>query len=382
MNLDKEINSVEIAFAGDFVPNDDTLKYIRADLMQDFAPDVRNLFAKSDLTLVNLETPLTLSTERIIKTGSHFSAHPDNAKLLKHLNIDIVTLSNNHILDYKEQGLMDTVKACKSVGVDAVGVGENLMQASVPLIKEIKGKRIGIINICENEYSIATNHNAGANPFNLVDNFRQLRNLRKEVDILLVVFHGGKEYSHLPLPGYKKACEFFIESGADAVIGHHSHYFSGYTYHQGKPIFYSLGNFYTTSKKDDEALKNSYILKLSFRDNKVEHEIFRTSYCNQSVVVRIESLTADFKVFLDELNETISDSKLLERYWSQRIDKLSLNYINSLLTNNKLVYSIKKRLGIKTFIGLYHLLGIRSFLFCESHLEILKMIVEKKYRKR
>ena len=89
---------------------------------------------------------------------------------MSELNIDVVTLANNHILDFGNKALENTFESCHNNGILSVGAVVNLNQASKPLIIEREGIKIAIVNFCEHEWSVATSTNVGANPLDIIDN--------------------------------------------------------------------------------------------------------------------------------------------------------------------------------------------------------------------
>src|SRR5690606_9777787 len=79
--------------------------------------------------------------------------------------------------------------------------------------------------------------------FDFIDNLKAIRDLKKTVDKVILIYHGGREHYQLPTPEQRRRLRFFIENGVDAIVAHHTHCVSGYEYFAGKPIVYSLGNF-------------------------------------------------------------------------------------------------------------------------------------------
>jgi len=162
---------------------------------------------------------------------------------LKQLKVDAVTLANNHILDYGAKGLSDTFETLKQNKIDYVGAGNNLKEAAQPLTLEKDGQRIAILNFCENEWSIAEEDKPGANPMDIIENTNQIKAAKATHDKVICIIHGGHEYYHLPSPRMQKQYRFYVDNGADAIVGHHTHCVGGYEVYNDVPIIYSLGNF-------------------------------------------------------------------------------------------------------------------------------------------
>ncbi len=210
---------------------------------------VEELFALADYRILNLEAPITLDepNHKILKTGPNLRTSEDTTvPYLKQLKIDMATLANNHILDYGEQGLINTFHALEKNNIDRVGAGNNLVEASQPFTIEKGGLKIAILNFCEHEWSIAGKNEAGANPLDIIDNVKQIQAAKATHDKLICIIRGGHEYYNLPSPRMQKQYRFYVDNGADAIVGHHTHCIGGYEVYKGVPIYYSLGNFLFT----------------------------------------------------------------------------------------------------------------------------------------
>ena len=380
--LNKISNPITLTFAGDFVPNKKTLKLIHENRMQEFAPEVSKKLKQSDFSIVNLEAPLTTKKNPIEKTGNNFMAHPDNAKLIKDMGFDAVTLANNHILDQNNKGVFDTINSCEKVGLKTVGASKNLESAKEPLIIEVKNKKIGIINLCEQEFNIATENTSGANPFTAIDAYYQISDLKPKVDHLIVIFHGGLEYHHIPLPGFLKNCKFMVDCGADAVVCHHTHYISGYEYYKNKPIFYGLGNFFAESRRKDDELIYSFILSLVIdNNNEIQFKIHGIKIDTVSTKVKIEN---DNKIekLIDKYNSIMNNKTEFSSYWEEIIKCKSPRYINLITSKSKIEYQIKKRIPFLNITNKLTSQRIKNLIRCESHREILFAVLENKNKEK
>ena len=233
----------KIIITGDFCPInriDDLISRKEYELIfKDFLPVLK----EADLAITNLESPLTESNEKISKIGPLLKASTQSAAALSAAGFKLVTLANNHIMDYGDTGLISTFKACKEFGIDYVGAGENIQKARKIYTSKVRDRTIAILNFAENEFSTTNGSDHGANPLDPVDNYRDIIEARSIADIVLVIVHGGHEMYDLPSPRIKNTLHFFAEAGATVIIEHHAHCYSGYEVYRGVPIFYGLGNF-------------------------------------------------------------------------------------------------------------------------------------------
>ena len=234
---------MDVVVTGDFAPIYRTASLIKIKNYKLIYNDVLPVLKSADLAISNLETPLTLSDTKIEKTGSVLKALPESVEAIKYGGISLVTLANNHIFDYGEVGLKDTIDVLEANQIAYVGAGDCNKKARKPYVFEKNNKKLSIFSIAENEWSTTLGNRYGANPLNEIENYYDIVTAKKTSDFVLVIVHGGLEYYHLPSPRIKKLFRFFIDVGADAVISHHTHYYSGYEIYKNKPIVYGLGNF-------------------------------------------------------------------------------------------------------------------------------------------
>ncbi len=200
---------------------------------------------KGDITLVNLEAPLTRRGKEYTDKKYRFRVNPKAAGALKKSGITAVTLANNHIMDFGEEGLADTIRLLDEQGIEHVGAGVNLAAARKPLIKDIRGTKVGILG-----YSLvmpvefwAGEKRPGTAPLREKLLLEDIAKLKKQVSILIVTVHWGEEGKTRLRPYQPRFARMMIDAGADAVIGHHPHILQGAEKYKRGIIFYSLGNF-------------------------------------------------------------------------------------------------------------------------------------------
>lgn len=188
-----------------------------------FFRKVKPVLEKDDLTLVNLESPLTTSTEKKDKQFC-FKGHPDYANILREGSIEMVNIANNHIYDYSKQGFIDTIQALKNSDVQYSGEGY------------ITYYSVGDITIASIGYRGWSTY---IKPYISKD----IKEARDKADIVIVSIHWGDENEYYPNKVQKTLGRFAIDEGADIVIGHHPHVIQGIEKYKDKYIVYSLGNF-------------------------------------------------------------------------------------------------------------------------------------------
>ena len=304
---------MNILIAGDFAPMARLAHLMEEKRFQDVFPDdLCSVIRAADFSFVNFESPVVEDGYKpIYKCGPNLKCSKEAVEAVKYVGFTGVTLANNHILDYGADGLRRTVKCCRDQRLDVVGAGENLKDAKEILYLEKGGNTLAVINCCEHEFSIATNTEAGANPLDPVRQFHQIQEAKAYADHVLVIVHGGHEHFQLPSPRMVETYHFFIDVGADAVVNHHQHCYSGYETYNGKPIFYGLGNFCfdTSSPRVNDGWNYGYMVEIIFRDD-IEYHIFPYNQCGEKPRVSLlETNSLENKI--KELNEFISNNTLL-----------------------------------------------------------------------
>ena len=335
----------------------------------------------ADLAVTNLESPLVDKGFPIPKTGPNLKSPTQSLSILNQAGIDLVTLANNHIMDYGEDGLFSTLAACEKAGIGTVGAGKDWENSKEPFIKVIENTRIGIINIAENEFSTTENHSAGAHALNPVKNYYNIKEHSESVDHLIVVIHGGHEHYPLPSPRMKQTYRFFVDAGADAVVGHHPHCFSGYEVYNGAPIFYSIGNFlFDKGSAPVSSWNQGFMVELQILADKADFEII--PYIQNAETAGLRKMNGNertlFNTKISELNADIEDDQKLENkfnefcetsrnQYSSYIEPYSNKYLHALRNRNlfpSLLSKRKKRLWL-------------NLIRCEAHKDVLQKILRK-----
>ena len=257
---------MKILIGSDIVPTEQTEGlFVDGDIKTLFG-NVCELVGQADRTIINLECALTSAENGIKKFGPCLKASPACADALKKLGVTDVMLSNNHVFDFGVQGLKDTMDNLERVGLSYTGIGNNDTDSRKPYIIEQEGKKIGFINVCEHEYSYALPDRIGANPFDPFLTMQDIRSLRKEVDYVIVLYHGGKEHCRYPSPRLRNLCREMVLCGADVVITQHSHCIGCYEEYEGGHIVYGQGNFHFCWKNMSETWYTSLLIQLNIEN--------------------------------------------------------------------------------------------------------------------
>ncbi len=208
--------------------------------------NVLPLLLQPDITIINLETTLTES-QRAVPKVFNFRSDPKNIQVLKVANIKVVSLANNHIKDFDDEGLRDTITTLDNEDILHVGAGGNKLEARKSVILTRQGIKIGILGATDNEAGwTATDTSPGINYFHVErpeELLEDIKKLKKHVDIVIISLHWGPNMREHPTEQYIKAAHAMIDAGADIIHGHSAHIFQGIEVYSNKLILYDTGNF-------------------------------------------------------------------------------------------------------------------------------------------
>lgn len=203
--------------------------------------------AEADFFIVNEEFPFSSRGTPAEDKQYTFRLAPERIRLFQEMGIDLVTLANNHALDYGRDALLDTIDILDGAGILHVGAGKNLAAAAQPVILEASGKRIGVIGasrvVPEVSWGAGREQPGMLLAYDSSRLLAEIRSARETTDLLVVYLHWGIEREDIPKDYQRELGKSCIDAGADLVIGSHPHVLQGIEYYNGKPIVYSLGNF-------------------------------------------------------------------------------------------------------------------------------------------
>lgn len=239
--------------------------------------DVLQLLKSTDINIINLEAALTHSDKRVFKTFN-FKATPDKVKTLTEASITAVNLANNHILDFSEEGLVETIKALDGANIKHVGAGMNEEEAQKPVVLSKKDIRIGILGFTDNEarwkagaFSSGTNYISIYSKEDCNKALIAIAKLRKETDFVIVSIHWGPNMNEEPDKHFIDFAHAMIDQGADVIHGHSAHNFQGIEVYNDRLILYDTGDF-VDDYAVDPILKNdhSFFFKVTASKQRLE----------------------------------------------------------------------------------------------------------------
>lgn len=377
---------MKIIIAGDFSPRYELNKIIDTGNYALLFDEIIPYISISDYAIVNFETVIpTLDSKPIRKCGPNLRTSAHAVDAIKYAGFNIVTIANNHVYDFGDAGLEYTLNILKDKGVNYVGAGKNLNEASRILVLEKGDIKVALINCCEHEFSIVTDEHCGCNPINPIHQYYDIKKAKDECDYVVVIVHGGHEHFQLPSLRMQEAYRFFIDAGADVVVNHHQHCYSGMEEYNGKYIFYGLGNFLFDKKRGEytENWCSGFLLQLNFEEHEIKFEVIPYKQCLNSP--RVQPLKnhndiSDFETNFNRLNEIISSPDMLrneiDNFYSNIADKDIL--VSFEPYSNRYLKAAYYRKLIPPFFKGKKLVRLLNILECESHNDIARYLLKKK----
>lgn len=246
---------ISLGFAGDICFGDNyiPMQHLKAigseDISDGIDPRYIKIMKGMDLMWINNEFVYSLRGAPLPGKAWTFCGDPAHVSYLKDLGVDIVGLANNHTFDFGEESFLDTLSTLEDAGIPYVGAGRTMEQAGAPVYLQARGFKIAYVAASRAEYTIYTPEATDTKPGILwcYDNTRFLESIRTaaaNADFVIALPHWGVEHSTELEDVQIDGAHAYIDAGADAVIGAHPHILQGIEYYKGKPILYSLGNFW------------------------------------------------------------------------------------------------------------------------------------------
>ena len=344
----------------------------------------------ADYTVVNLECAVVTSAKpkAIKKAGPALKCTDKVVDLAKALGFKACSLANNHFADYGNEGVMETLAALEVRELDFVGAGMNAAEAKRILYKKINDVTFAFINACEYEFTVATETKAGCNALNPIGLSYDIKEAKKNADYAIMIIHGGHEEYQLPSPRMQETYRFFVDMGADVVVNHHQHCYSGYELYREKPIIYGLGNF----SFDENGLRRSawnegYVVSLEF-GKAISFDLI--PYVQNDEQMGIQLMDGkkgeEFEQRIKHLNAIIADPKQLQEAWTAMAEQHREEYLSPLkpYRYSRLVWLAKHHLLPRKLVAKLlpeYMTEVRrsflkSYFQCESHRDIMNELLK------
>jgi poly-gamma-glutamate synthesis protein (capsule biosynthesis protein) len=351
--------------------------------------DVKPIVQSADAALVNLETAVIESgLKPIKKAGPALRTDARVLDMIREIGFTGVTLANNHFADYGQKGVEESLRLLNEYKLWHVGAGMNAEEAAEIGYLQAGDKKIAVINACEHEFTVATETKAGCNALEPLKMALQITKAKKEADYIIVIIHGGHEHYNLPAPRMQEMYRAFVDFGADAVVNHHQHCYSGYEMYKGRPIVYGLGNFFFDWQGRNADWNDGYMVKLEF-GKEMELQLIPYIQNANELGVRLMNETENekFDKKIAELNAIIADPKQLQEQlceWAKvqkeeymRIIRPAKGKRIAQLERMHLITEKNIDAWMPEYLKEDRQLLLKSLFQCESHQEIMNILLQR-----
>ena len=347
---------------------------VDAAMSKNILSDVKPVFDSADIRIMNLETPIFDEGIgcKIKKSGPNLTGRPHNLGFLTEAGCDCAVLANNHTGDFGDDALFLTFDYLDRASIPYCGAGKTLDEAYRAYRCSHDGITVSVIAVCENEFGTADFNQPGSAGFSMERLSDAIVRERKESEFVIVVYHGGCEQNPLPSPMCRERLRMFIRLGADAVIGGHTHCVQGQEYYDGKPIIYSMGNFYfpwcsgTGIFREDLPWQTGYMTMLHLEHGTCpRYEIipYRTAADGSSISLFSAENNRILMDYIDRLSALLLDDDYIRRHYMGWCVISGIGYIRSLVSKPEYYDPANPPENIAP---------LRNLFTCEAHNELCK----------
>lgn len=303
-----------LCFAGDMSLDEKAVTTERLDASENgiydcISPELIEKMKSADVMCLNNEFTFSDRGAPMEGKAYTFRANPKRVSVLQEMGVDLVSLANNHVYDYGKQSILDTFTTLENAEIQYVGAGRNLDRAMEPVYYELDGKKVAFVAASRAEKYKMTPQATDSKPgilrcYDTKLFLESIKEADRNADFVIAIVHWGTEYSYDLEKVQLSTGKEYLEAGADVIIGGHSHCLQGMEYYNGKPIFYSLGNYWFNNKTLD-----SMLVQLHFCGNDNEGKMEAT------IIPAIQS---------DAKTQIVTEKKEKERIFSL-LEDISVN---------------------------------------------------------
>lgn len=315
-----------ILIGGDLLPSGSNVPlFVEGNVEELFGEEILQLFSNSDFSIVNLEGPLTDSTNQQEKAGPVIKAPKACINGIQALGVKAVALANNHITDYGQQGYEDTINTLDHAKIRHIGSGTTHGGVNSHYILNLGVKNICIYNVSERFFNVPGKNTAGANLYDEYLVCNEIKELRKTCDYMIVMYHGGAEYFQYPTPVVRQRCHRMVDSGADFIVTQHTHCIGCEEHYKDSYILHGQGNFlFARQKMFPNLTKEGLLTEICFTDDDVCIVNHHLRISND--VIRYKS-DWDLKGFKKRSTQLNDEEMILAKYRDLKVSEIMNKFL-------------------------------------------------------
>ena len=338
---------MKITILGDVCPTVDTQERFQTADVQGLFGDLLPALQSSDLVVANLECALTDTPHPIDKAGPVLHAP------------------------------VQCIKALRDAGVRVL----SLADAQQPLVLEVAGQKVGIIAFAEHEFNFATRQRAGANWLDVYTDFDALRALRAQVDLLIVLYHGGIEYHPYPSPLLQRKCRKMADCGADVVLCQHSHCVGTIEHYGGNTIVYGQGNTLFGYRKGDDGWNTGMAITIEMETGPQAQVSYQMMTMTPSGLQFLQpDVDEMWRHTLAERTAQVTDDTFVEKQWLDFCRSQESLNLPLLFGWPRLLVAMNRRMGnimTRLYLNRHRANIVHNLLRCEAHHEVIDTILHQ-----
>lgn len=380
-------SDVRIAICGDICATADTVARFDKGDVDGLMREVSDLMRATDIRIANLEYVLSDDAAPRSKIGPVLRGPARHAEFLAKAGFTVMGLANNHIGDCGDQGVLDTIAACRAAGLVVTGAGPDSATAAEPLILEKNGWRIGIMAVAEHEFNAASSDRPGAHIFDPYTAFETVRTLKKATDVVIVMYHGGIEYYEYPSPLLQKKAHAFVDAGADLVLCQHSHCIGTLETYRDGNILYGQGNAVYGYRASRACWNAGLIADIRLVDDGAPplRLTLVPTVCQPDGTVRLAGETEGAAILeaVGQRTRQIAAPGFIARSWERFCDGESVNYLPHIFGIGKTLTRANRVLRgwmVRTFYTRHRTAITMNIVRCDAHREVVQTVLERRSR--
>ncbi|AKX52911.1 CapA family protein [Thiopseudomonas alkaliphila] len=366
---------MRVLIGGDFCPENRAEKLL-SNGGQVFSIDYLRVWKSSDFRIVNLEGPITSSDSKIDKVGRHIKFNPSIMCGLKKMGVTHFSLANNHIMDYGERGVNDTIYYLKKYGIEYFGC--HAQKESV-LVKD--DTKVVMLSFSNKEFSLMEdNKGIGACSMDLIHMFQKIEAAKALTKHIVVILHTGLSMHPLPSPEQRKLCKFLIDIGVSVVLCQHSHIMGAYESYKDGFISYGQGSFVFELNRKDSVWNQGYSIDLKIENDKRTVNIIPHRQFDNTLSVRnlTQSEFEQFEVSMQKINKVLEDEDQFKKEWTIYLKKVEKYYFNQFfLPKNRGIRKILNLVSFKNLLSNNKRKVMLNNIRNDEHAEVMKELLRR-----
>ncbi len=373
--------TTNILICGDICPTKDTEHFFDQNNAEALFNDVLPVLKQADVLIGNMEFVITDQCTPAIKTGPVLHGKTHFIDIFKEVGFTALGLANNHIKDCGPEGVLSSLETCKKNHILTVGAGNNEKEAKKPLIIEKNGWKIGLMAFAEHEFNAAYKNEPGANLLDVFNDFDQVKEFKKQVDYLIVLYHGGIEYYEYPSPLLQKKCRKMVDSGADYVVCQHSHLIGTKETYNNGTILYGQGNTVFGYREGNDSWNQGLLVSITLSGNKKETNHILIKATTKGINLGTETEQDKIKIILKERAQKIKEPDFIEQKWKQFCNDKKALYLPLLYGKSRYFNKLNRMLHnklIDLIVSPKKKMITHNLIRCESHNEVIQTILNNK----